>query len=106
MDPPLADSADGSLTAWPLLIQDTIEGNNSPTESIETNPNSALYFPYLTSNDPQTGLALDPTKNPPAPYEIPPSGTVAGIFASTDQSRGVWKAPAGLATTMANASTT
>jgi phage tail sheath protein FI len=49
-----------------------------------------------------TGLANDLTKNPPTPYEIPPSGTIAGIFANTDLTRGVWKAPAGLATTLTN----
>src|SRR4029077_9422091 len=32
----------------------------------------------------------------------PPSGFVAGIYAKTDMSRGVWKAPAGLATTVRN----
>jgi hypothetical protein len=29
------------------------------------------------------------------PNEIPPAATVAGIYAATDVSRGVWKAPAG-----------
>ena len=31
-----------------------------------------------------------------------PSGFVAGIYAATDASRGVWKAPAGLATVVLN----
>src|SRR5262249_8691802 len=35
---------------------------------------------------------------------LPPSGTVAGIYARTDVNRGVWKAPAGLETNINNAS--
>jgi phage tail sheath protein FI len=54
--------------------------------------NSALYFPYIKSSDPVTGQEI----------ELPPSGTVAGIFARTDLNRGVWKAPAGLETTISN----
>ncbi|NJK73151.1 MAG: phage tail sheath family protein [Microcoleus sp. SU_5_6] len=55
--------------------------------------NGAIYFPYLKSNDPLTGN----------PMELPPSGFVAGIYARTDLNRGVWKAPAGLETTILNA---
>jgi uncharacterized protein len=53
-------------------------------------PNAAIYFPYMTSSDPQTG----------DPIELPPAATVAGIYAATDLNRGVWKAPAGLETTI------
>jgi phage tail sheath protein FI len=49
--------------------------------------NAAYYFPWVSAPDP---LA----KNRPALY--PPCGFVAGIYASTDASRGVWKAPAGV----------
>jgi phage tail sheath protein FI len=87
MDPPPADSADGSDPQYPLKIEDVVEGGAIPKSS-----NSALYFPYLASNDPLTGL----------PVETPPSGAVAGVFARTDQNRGVWKAPAGLETTLHN----
>lgn len=55
--------------------------------------NGALYFPYLDSFDPSTGAAV----------AVPPSGTVAGVYARTDVRRGVWKAPAGLETTVLNA---
>ena len=41
-----------------------------------------------------------PTRSPRQPSPKPPSGFVAGIYATTDASRGVWKAPAGLATTL------
>jgi len=111
MDPPQDNSADGSGVAAPNstatspdlpLIEQTKDGDNSPQELIPTSKNSALYFPYLLSNDPVTGLAINPITN--QPYEIPPSGTVAGIFANTDLNRGVWKAPAGLETLLTNVS--
>jgi uncharacterized protein len=54
--------------------------------------NAALYFPFLLSADPVTG----------APIELPPGGTVAGIYGRTDLNRGVWKAPAGLETSILN----
>jgi uncharacterized protein len=48
--------------------------------------NSALYFPWVLAPDPlQQG----------ARRAFPPSGFVAGVFARTDATRGVWKAPAG-----------
>lgn len=83
MDPLPGDSADGS------------NGTTAITTGFSTMPkskNSAVYFPYLMSNDPLTGAVL----------QIPPSGTVAGIFAEIDTNRGVWKAPAGLETTLTN----
>lgn len=52
-----------------------------------TNDCGALYYPWLIIPDPtQTGAQVC----------VPPSGTVAGIYAATDASRGVWKAPAGV----------
>jgi phage tail sheath protein FI len=48
--------------------------------------NSAFYFPWVRSPDPLQQGAL---------RAFPPCGFVAGIFARTDSTRGVWKAPAG-----------
>lgn len=48
--------------------------------------NAALYFPRMDMADPLNGYRL---------RKIAPSGTVAGLYARTDSSRGVWKAPAG-----------
>ncbi len=48
--------------------------------------NSAIYFPWVRQSDPLRGGAIQ---------EFPPCGFVAGIFARTDATRGVWKAPAG-----------
>jgi phage tail sheath protein FI len=51
--------------------------------------NSAVYFPWLEVVD-QVGVGKNPTRY------VPPSGHVAGIYANTDVTRGVWKAPAGV----------
>lgn len=87
LDPPVQDSADGEGNLNLPLIADDIQGSIVPKST-----NGALYFPYLLSNDPLTGDEL----------ELPPSGFVAGIYARTDVNRGVWKAPAGLETTVVN----
>jgi uncharacterized protein len=49
--------------------------------------NSAYYFPWISAPDPLFGNR---------PKLVPPCGFVAGIYAATDASRGVWKAPAGI----------
>jgi phage tail sheath protein FI len=62
----------------------------SSTGSLTTAQNagySAYYFPWILAPDPLAG-------NRPTP--MPPSGYIAGIYATTDASRGVWKAPAGI----------
>lgn len=91
MDPPgnaVADNAAVNLPSAPSGAQ--------PIEAIwessvlPVSPNGALYFPYLLNTDPITGATI----------EVPPSGYVAGIFANEDVSRGVWKSPAGLETTI------
>lgn len=48
--------------------------------------NSAFYFPWINQ--------FDPEQNVTRPF--PPCGFVAGLYAATDASRGVWKAPAGI----------
>jgi phage tail sheath protein FI len=84
--PPPPDEGDTTLTGneYFQLVEEHIN-TNAPLA-----PNTAIYFPYIKSNDPETGK----------PIELPPAGTVAGIFARTDLNRGVWKAPAGLETTI------
>ena len=51
--------------------------------------NSAMFYPWIQVPDP-VGVGRNPTRF------VPPSGHVAGIFARTDITRGVWKAPAGI----------
>jgi len=66
--------------------------NRSPQEIFEWRQNEAgydskfgtEYWPYLEVMDPLTGR----------PLMIPPSGHVAGVWARTDRTRGVHKAPA------------
>lgn len=48
---------------------------------------AALYAPRLLMPDPARGGAIG---------EFPPGGAVAGAIVRTDESRGVWKAPAGV----------
>jgi uncharacterized protein len=49
--------------------------------------NVALYFPRVLQADPQREGQID---------TFAPSGIIAGVMASTDVQRGVWKAPAGI----------
>jgi len=102
MDPPIADVADGSPGASNTNWVGDFLGNFSGTGDSGDNvapqsPNGALYFPYLRADNPVTGL---PTNAAGGTFTLPPSGYVAGIYAATDSSRGVWKAPAGLASTL------
>jgi phage tail sheath protein FI len=94
MDPPVRDSADGSLPSNPHSIEATA---NDP--SFPRSKNAALFFPYLLSPDPLTGGAANlVTGNP---NEIPPAAGVAGIYAATDRANGAWKTPAGVQATLA-----
>ena len=84
LDPPQAAAADASdplLTPIETLI-----------DAVPKSQNGAIYFPYLLSTNPVTGQTV----------EVAPSGYVAGIFSREDLNRGVWKAPAGLETTVLN----
>lgn len=55
------------------------------------NNNSAVYFPRLLTPDPKNDYRL---------RSVGASGTMAGIYARTDSTRGVWKAPAGIEATL------
>lgn len=65
-------------------VADALAGVDSV---IARDPNATIFFPYLRSPDPLQENRL---------MDFAPSGAVAGIFARTDSSRGVWKAPAGI----------
>jgi len=54
--------------------------------------NAAVYYPWLKIKDPLSGEVV----------LRPPSGTMAGLYARTDNNRGVWKAPAGADATLVN----
>jgi phage tail sheath protein FI len=49
--------------------------------------NAAIYFPRILVGDPLNNGQLD---------SFAPGGAIAGIFAQTDMTAGVWKAPAGI----------
>ena len=81
-----------------FLIADPDPGLTNPsnvTGPPTTGMNSAFYYPWIQAPDPLN-------QNRPSYY--PPCGFVAGIYARTDGTRGVWKAPAGTEATLAGAS--
>ncbi|MEO7732022.1 MAG: phage tail sheath C-terminal domain-containing protein, partial [Kofleriaceae bacterium] len=57
---------------------------------------SALFFPWVTISDPYSKITG-------TTRYAPPSGMIAGLFARTDNTRGVWKAPAGTEASMLGA---
>jgi phage tail sheath protein FI len=67
----------------PSKVQDFLRNKITVKESY-----GALYYPWLEIADP-----VGPGKNPKR--FVPPSGFIAGLFARIDNTRGVWKAPAG-----------
>jgi phage tail sheath protein FI len=60
----------------------TLELNGFPPDA-----NSAIYFPRLQIADPLNQNRL---------RNVGASGTLAGVYATTDNTRGVWKSPAGI----------
>jgi phage tail sheath protein FI len=62
-------------------------GNDPGSLTGQYSINSAYYFPWVQAPDPLIGNRLN---------SFPPCGFVAGIYAATDATRGVWKAPAGI----------
>jgi phage tail sheath protein FI len=61
-------------------------GDLATSSSLPKSKNAAVYYPWIKIADPLKGGKL---------REVPPTGTIAGLYARTDSSRGVWKAPAG-----------
>lgn len=74
IDPPPRVQKPDQMVAW-ILRYDSIRDTNA-----------AVYFPRLEIADPV---------NQNRPRDVGASGTLAGIYARTDATRGVWKAPAG-----------
>ncbi|HEY0140989.1 MAG TPA: phage tail sheath C-terminal domain-containing protein [Thermoanaerobaculia bacterium] len=61
-------------------------GVNSTLTFMNRSKNAAAYFPRVRLSDPLRENRLE---------EFVPCGIIAGIYARTDNTRGVWKAPAG-----------
>jgi phage tail sheath protein FI len=72
----ILDGASQTKLAPPLTI--------APAGRSEDASYAAVYYPWIQVADPVTG----------APVTVPPSGHIAGIYARSDASRGVFKAPA------------
>ena len=64
----------------------TLQNGPSGTIAGVNSVNSAFYFPWVN--------VFDPVQKVTRPF--PPCGFAAGLYAATDASRGVWKAPAGI----------
>lgn len=77
-----------------FMIVDASLNDDQPSEMSQTiigtslpkHDNAAVYYPWIRIPDPLNGGQ---------PRTSAPCGAVAGIYARTDSSRGVWKAPAG-----------
>ena len=67
-------------------VADALDPDTGIESVITRDANAAIFFPYLCTPDPLQENHL---------MNFAPGGAVAGVFARTDTSRGVWKAPAG-----------
>ena len=65
-----------TMVAWLAAHRDTLRYDIA-----------AMYYPRLKIGDALNGGS---------PREVASSGTIAGLYASVDRARGVWKAPAGI----------
>ena len=81
MDTPLGFTKPNAIKGW-LAANDTLRDENA-----------ALYFPRVQVPDPLNSSRL---------RSFGASGTVAGLYARTDGTRGVWKAPEGTEATLVN----
>ena len=96
----LQDAASYCQERRAFLIVDSDKGAKEPEDMLESwkklpkSNYAAVYYPWIK--------IADPLKNG-KPALFPPSGTIAGLYARIDSSRGVWKAPAGTEATLVGA---
>jgi hypothetical protein len=91
---------DGIAPATSTETVDTTTANQLIASASYTSSSyAAVYYPRLTISDPTKGVgaATGATKL------VGPGGAVAGLIVATDNFRGVFKAPAGLQSRIANA---
>jgi len=82
-----------------FLIIDSPKGVTAPDKMVDkvTGPDlpksnyAAVYYPWVKISDPLKNGKLEPHS---------PCGIIAGLYARTDSTRGVWKAPAGIVATL------
>ncbi len=84
IDAPLSGAASTPTNQSPDDMVNYINGANLPKGDFGTY--AALYYPWPKVADPLNNGKL---------RLFPPSGMIAGLYARTDSTRGVWKAPAG-----------
>jgi phage tail sheath protein FI len=72
-------------------VNNVLDTATGVTSVVTAADNAAIYFPRILVSDPLNDGELD---------SFAPGGTVAGIFAKTDMTAGVWKAPAGIEAVM------
>jgi phage tail sheath protein FI len=68
-------------------VDNVLDTATGVTSVVTAADNAAIYFPRILVSDPLNNGQLD---------SFAPGGTIAGIFAQTDMTAGVWKAPAGI----------
>jgi phage tail sheath protein FI len=85
-----------------FMIVDAPDSVTTPEQMVTTatgtglpkSDHAAVYYPWLKTADPLNGGRTRTTA---------PSGSIAGLYARTDSTRGVWKAPAGTEATLSGA---
>ncbi len=88
-DSPLDMTQNPPVSVKPADMITFITGPNLPKGSF--GEYGAIYYPWVRVPDPLNNGKL---------RSFPPSGMIAGLYARTDSSRGVWKAPAGTEATL------
>jgi phage tail sheath protein FI len=99
----IADTPSSATQGWDVnsIVEDLDQSNQlSPPPPVSIN--AAVYYPWLQTTDPVTGLQNDPITG--KAVLAPPSGYVAGIYAQTDSAQGVWQSPAGIQTVIPSTS--
>jgi phage tail sheath protein FI len=89
IDPPAAIKTKDEMVSW-MQSSQGFSGSRGLRHR-----NAAIYFPGLEIPNPLAGNQ---------PRNVGASGTLAGVYARTDQTRGVWKAPAGAESDLRGAS--
>jgi phage tail sheath protein FI len=78
---------------------DTVANELTLAASYTSSEYAAVYYPRITIADPTKGVGAATG----ATVKVGPGGAVSGLFVATDNSRGVFKAPAGLQARIAGA---
>ena len=81
--------------AYRIAVLDTPQGQDvteaSNTRAAIDSTHAALYYPWIQISNP---LWRPGQSQIPRELTVPPSGHMCGIYARSDNDRGVWKAPA------------